>query len=345
MHPIETVTEFVIPCLRLGLKGIEHNFAMLKERTEKKLVKKLMFMCLLAALAIGMAFAQKEIAMPTEKGNVTLLMQDLTPDRFGHASLVATVRNNTPFKIDFLEFELVGYNASNVDIKVCGTTIGCRFLVFDAITPGSSVRLRPPGEEITLRETLRTNEIARTEFRVVEMTYFIKYDIQSTPVVNDKFAIVPMFTVNGIGLEFRNTSNDVIEVAWDQSVYIDEDGNSSRLIKGNVNFAEKDRSQPNTVIPPGTKLQETVFPVDRIRQVSGKWKQVPILPETAHIIDPQVARQRSLDRASRRMPEPDIYRPGMKDLTGKEMRLFLRLLVNDQKQTVTIPFKIADMVQ
>jgi hypothetical protein len=46
-----------------------------------------------------------------------------------------------------------------------------------------------------------------------------------------------------------------------------------------------------------------------------------------------------------RIPEPEVYRPGTKMLAGKEVRLFLRLLVNDQKQNVTIPFKIADMIQ
>jgi hypothetical protein len=65
--------------------------------------------------------------------------------------------------------------------------------------------------------------------------------------------------VHQIGLEFRNKSLDVIEVAWDQSVYIDEDGNSSRLIRGNVNLAEKDRPQPNTVIPPGEELRGMAF--------------------------------------------------------------------------------------
>jgi hypothetical protein len=93
-----------------------------------------------------------------------------------------------------------------------------------------------------------------------EATYFIKYDVQADPVVNASFAIAPSFGLKGIGLEFRNTSSDIIEVAWDQSVYVDEDGNSSRLIRGNVDLAEKDRAQPNTVIAPGTKLQETVFP-------------------------------------------------------------------------------------
>ena len=284
--------------------------------------------------------------MPTEKGNITLLMNAMSPDSIGAGTtLDGAVRNDTPFRLSFLMFELVGYNASGFDIKACGTIGGCGFYVFDPIDSDSSVRLRSPGNFILFRSTLKQSEVAKWEFRMLELSYFIKYDIRSSPVVNEKFAIASTFNLHGIGLEFRNTSSDVIEVAWDQSVYIDEDGSSSRLIRGNVNLAEKDRPQPNTVIPPGTKLQETVFPVDHIRQADGKWMQVPLLPETAVLMDFQWARQKSLERASIRMPEPDIYRPGMKMLAGKEVRLFLRLLVNDQKQNVTIPLKIADMVQ
>ena len=170
------------------------------------------------------------------------------------------------------------------------------------------------------------------------MAYFIKYDIQSPPVSNEKVNIVPTFTLRGIGLDIRNTSGDVLEVAWDQSVYIDEDGNSSRLIKANVSLAEKDRPQPNTVIPPGTKLQETVFPVDHVQQVNGKWQEVPLLPEKAYLYEPGFEREM-------RAAIGDYYHPGTKLLAGKEVRLFLRLLAGDQKQNVTIPFKIADMVQ
>jgi hypothetical protein len=41
----------------------------------------------------------------------------------------------------------------------------------------------------------------------------------------------------------------------------------------------------------------------------------------------------------------DVYVPGKKLLTGKKVSLFLRLLVNDQKQNVTMTFKIANMIQ
>ncbi len=70
---------------------------------------------------------------------------------------------------------------------------------------------------------------------------------------------VPSFGLEGIALASRNNTSDVIEVLWDQSSYIDESDTGSRLIRGNVRLVEKDHSQPDTVIPPGTKINETVF--------------------------------------------------------------------------------------
>lgn len=287
-------------------------------------------------------FAQKEIPMLTEKGTVTLIFNGFsqeTPAVSGMQAvrLQASIRNDTPFTFAGLMFELNGYDASGNDVKECGiggAGGGCRFNLFDPIKPGQTLPLKAPGDFAVIQTS---RNVVRVELKVIEATYFIKYEVQSDPVANQTFTISPSFGLKGIGLEFRNKSSDVIEVAWDQSVYIDEHGNSSRLIRGNVNLAEKDRSQPNTVIPPGTKLQETVFPVDRVQQVDGKWTQVPILPELAYIFDEQFLREQAWARAA--------YRPGTKNFTGEEVRLFLRLLVNEQKQNVTITFKIANMIQ
>ena len=297
-------------------------------------MKRFIILSFMTLLAVETAFAQKEIVMPTEKGNITLLM-----DRLATGGAVSTVegaiRNDTSFKLYRVFFELVGYNAANVRIKACGQIVRCSIAALNPVDPNGTVRLTSPGNSILLEPSLQS-AIARMEFRITDLMYYIKYDIRSTPVATEKFTIAPRFTLDGIGLDIQNTSGDVLEVAWDQSVYIDEDGNSSRLVKANVNLAEKDRPQPNTVIPPRSKLQETVFPVDHIRQVDGRWKQVPLLPDIAVVSDPG---------NESNGPEPNYYRPGTKLLAGKEVRLFLRLLVDDKKQNVTIPFKIANMVQ
>lgn len=209
------------------------------------------------------ASAQKEIAMQTGKGNLTLIFSGFSQDRYGMSSLQASIRNDTAFKFRNVMFAMYGYDANGHELWLCGTPGisadgGCGFELFDSIEPGQTLKIRSPGDSVLVNAA---RNVAKTEFKIKEAPYFIKYDVQVDPVANEKFTISPSFGVKGIGLEFRNKSSDVIEVAWDQSVYIDEEGNSSRLIKGGVNLAEKDRPQPNTVIPPGSKLQETVFPV------------------------------------------------------------------------------------
>jgi hypothetical protein len=307
-----------------------------------------MLLAFLMSVLFGLTevgFAQREIPMSSEKGTLTLIFNGLVPDvaradPFGDVvRLQASIRNDTTFKFRSVIFAMYGYDANGHDVWLCGrpgisADGGCEFALSDSIEPGQTVAVKSPGDLFVIN---RSRNPARADFRIKAAPYFIKYDIQAEPVVNDKFAISPTFGIKGIGLEFRNKSSDVIEVAWDQSVYIDDDGNSSRLIRGNVNLAEKDRPQPNTVIPPGAKLQETVFPIDRIQQEDGKWTQLPILPDVAYIFDEQFLSEVKWAQ--------HVYLPGTKQLAGKELRVFLRLLVNDQKQNVTLTFKIASMIQ
>ncbi len=290
-------------------------------------------------------FAQKEIPMPTDKGTLTVIFNEFTPGGSfpggGMVHLKASIRNDTLFKFKSVTFELTAYDKGGNDIEECriGRIGGkCRFTLFDSIDAGQTLPLTPPGDVAAIQTS---RALARIDMKVIAAPYFIKYDVQSDPVVTDNFVISPSFALKGIGLEFCNKSSDVIEIAWDQSVYIDEDGNSSRLIRGNVNLAEKDRPQPNTVIPPGTKLQETVFPVDHIQQEDGKWTQLPILPDVAYIFDSEFLNELKAKTSW----VQHAYFPGTKQLAGKEVRLFLRLLVNDQKQNVTLTFKIASMIQ
>jgi hypothetical protein len=305
----------------------------------------------LAVIAIATAvtpigLAQTEIPMSTEKGNITVIYDGFDRESAfpggGTVRLKASIRNDTPFKFQSVMFELNAYDEEGNDLRECfiGQTGrgGCRFTLFGPIEAGETLPLTSPGDVANIQTS---QQAARIALKVIEAPYFIKYDVRSDPVVNEKFAISPSFGSKGIGLAFRNNSSDVIEVAWDQSVYIDEDGNSSRLIRGNVNLAEKDRPQPNTVIPPGTKVQETVSPIDRIQQEDGKLVQLPMVPDVAYLFDPQF-----VNELKPKAPwVQHAYLPGAKHLAGKEVRLFLRLLVNDQKQNVTLTFKIANMIQ
>jgi hypothetical protein len=287
----------------------------------------------LVILLVGLThlgFSQQEIPMTTDIGKIVLIFDNTHVDASGaYSVLEGSIRNETPFTLSTVVFQVTSYDETGTDVKMCdqyNNGFLCSFFVVQPVESGQSVRLdRLGGTFYPTHPVPKQHHIAKVEYSIVRIKYLIKYDVHAEPMVNDSFTITSTFSQRGLALEFRNTSSDVIEIAWDQSVYIHYDGTSSRLIRSNVRLSEKDRPQPNTVIPPGAKLQETVFPVDRVRQSSdGGLYQEALLPEATE------SRTRAAEL-------------GINALVGREVKVFLRLIVNDQKQNVTIPFKVVSV--
>ena len=286
---------------------------------------------LLVTVSVVISFGQNGIPMATPKGTLTLFVDDISQEsvggmKLGSSLLRGSVRNDTEFRFASLRFELIAYNEAGKDLRLCDEfNLGsrCEFHIFHPIEIGASVRLDQLGGTFRpARPVPKREHIAKVEYHVLDAPYFVKYDVQAGAIENEKFTIVAAFGLFGISLDVRNTSSDLIEIAWDQSVFIDQDANSSRLIRGNVRLLEKDRTQPNTIMPPGTKLKETVFPVAQIKQkTDGSLYQESLFPEVIR--------------------NATTSEPSLRSLKGKELRLFLRFLVNDQKQNVTIAFKVA----
>lgn len=282
---------------------------------------------IILALITQHGFAQQGIPMTADIGKIVLIVDNIHTDALGASSVLeGSIRNETPFTLSWVQFQVTGYDETGIDVKMCDpSNIGlqCLFNVFRPVDSGQSVRIdRLGGTFFPNRPVPKPHHIARVEYSILRIRYLVKYEVHSEPIAKDNFTISSTFDQKGIAFEFRNTSSDIIEIAWDQSVYIDYDGTSSRLIRSNVRLSEKDHPQPNSVIPPGAKLQEAVFPVDRIRQSSdGSLYQQTLLPEATE------SRKQAAEL-------------GINVLVGKEVKVFLGLIVNDHKQNVTIPFKI-----
>jgi len=70
---------------------------------------------------VPIAHAQKEIAMPTPKGNLTLLFGGfLKQDDWGGVRLQAAIRNDTPFTFESVMFAMYGYDANGQDVCCVG---------------------------------------------------------------------------------------------------------------------------------------------------------------------------------------------------------------------------------
>lgn len=282
--------------------------------------------------------SQTPILIPVDKGTLTLsvsgtrldeietelLRQGLPANMDLSVHIEGSLRNNTAFDFTHVYLELTAYNANGDDLKLCNRSprnARCGIDVFESLSAGQVVQLKSPGNVI-YADPSRLQSVAKSVYHVTSAPYRVKYQVEARPILDSQFTILSVFGLKGIALEFRSNI-DVIEVLWDQSSYIDETGNSSRLIRSNVRLSEKDRPQPNSVIPPGTKLQETIFPIDHIRQNGkGELYQAGLFPELAE------------NGAS--IQNAELFEP----LKGKTVRLFLQLLVGDKKINVTIPFEV-----
>jgi hypothetical protein len=273
--------------------------------------------------------------MQTPYGPIILFWEGATVNQPSATSstLKGYVRNNTPFEFNLIQFEFVYLDENGNDLPVCDVppiSEICKFTVFDkAVKNGGIAHLgrpgdvfypgRPvsPGHKITSFSARFLSATVRPED---ENRYPITYAFESKPYEDGDMRISLAVDVSsGIAIEAINKSEGPIEIAWEQSAYINERSESSRLIHSNIRFMNKEQAQPNTVIPPNAKVSEMVFPSDHINSSSEKWTQKPLLPYPLRL---------------------DSNVEQIDQLVGKEIRLFMRFIVNEKKVDRTFSLKI-----
>lgn len=135
------------------------------------------------------------------------------------------------------------------------------------------------------------------------VTQQVKHDVQLTAVENnierveskqkyeDDIVRVEWFVdvrsvtsfpeYNGLNFEIHNKSKSTIKIIWDEAVYIDEFGNSHRVMHKGTKFVDRNERQPETIIPRGAKSTDTVIPSQNVHFVDGQyggWRAEPLLP-------------------------------------------------------------------
>lgn len=82
-------------------------------------------------------------------------------------------------------------------------------------------------------------------------------------------------------LEFtlQNRSNKTLKVIWDEASYIDEKGQSNRIMHNGVKYVDRSQSQPPSSIIKGATLSDVIIPTDKVRYASGQyggWYTMPL---------------------------------------------------------------------
>jgi len=124
-----------------------------------------------------------------------------------------------------------------------------------------------------------------------------------------------------------NKTDKTIKIIWDNSVYIDENGISNRVIHSGIKYIKKDRPQmPSIIIKNGT-ISDYLYPSNKIYFLPGQfggWFEKPLFP--SYTIS------KNIDMRS----ETETY-------IGKEIKILLALEINNEEIEYIFTLKINDI--
>lgn len=86
-----------------------------------------------------------------------------------------------------------------------------------------------------------------------------------------------------------------IKVMWDEAAYVDITGFTHRVIHNGVKLADRNSSQPPSVIPTQGRLNDIVYPSDLVSYSGSRygWAQPPMFPCMPGMVCPEAQRQRT----------------------------------------------------
>ena len=138
-------------------------------------------------LLAQLSLAQKEIPMPTDRGNIVLLYNDITASG-SFSTLLGSIRNDTPNELTSLDFEVVAYDQTGGDVRMCdrsNTGIKCDFHISTRLRSGESVRIDSTGGMFHPNRVIpKKQRITRVEWRVIAAQFTL-------PVIEPTLSFTP----------------------------------------------------------------------------------------------------------------------------------------------------------
>lgn len=83
--------------------------------------------------------------------------------------------------------------------------------------------------------------------------------------------------IKQINFVITNKTKNALKIVWDSSAFVDPDGNSHKVMHQGVRYIERDKSIPPSILVPGTKLSDMVYPTDYVNFVNNEWVESPIV--------------------------------------------------------------------
>lgn len=106
------------------------------------------------------------------------------------------------------------------------------------------------------------------------------YDLDRSSKLSDEYGelTIDNFGSKRLDFSFKNNSKSSGKILWDESVLVDVNGNSRRVLHNGVKYIDASRSTPPTTIPPGGLIKDFVSYADGIQMIGATWIEEMLVP-------------------------------------------------------------------
>jgi hypothetical protein len=146
---------------------------------------------------------------------------------------------------------------------------------------------------------------------------------------DDLIRIVWMATSEQLVFDLTNKTNHSIRIIWDKAVYVDEKGNSKRVMHSGVKYTDRNSPQPPTTVARGAAVSDLVFPAENVDWLGGPyagWQIKPLFP------------------TSSTSGSPEDLLAKAKKYVGKSFHVLLPLEIEQAVKEYIFVFKVNDVV-
>jgi len=267
--------------------------------------------------------AQQESAIVVEEGSFILRNITMTSEMYLSPRLKGDVVNNTNKDWIKAEFEVDLYDKAGNMIK--GFLERSFSFILRDIKKGEAKSLGDGYGEL-FPGLKRDVSIAKFEIRFKLGEYPARYTFaMMSPKENaelvfedDSIRIEFAISKRELGFVLRNKTANPVRIDWNEVAFVDDAGESHKVMHSGIRYVERDKPQAPTIVPPTAKVQDIVFPIDYVWYSPGQyggWSELPFFPEG---------------------PMAGNYK-------GKSFSVFMPLEVNGAVKNYSFVFKITDI--
>lgn len=97
---------------------------------------------------------------------------------------------------------------------------------------------------------------------------------------DDYIDITWYVTKDRFNFELKNKTTHTMKINWDEVTYIDAQGKAKRVIHQGIKYSDRDKEQPASTIPRGTRVEDCLIPSEHIYLHSyyNQWTQYNVIP-------------------------------------------------------------------